>query len=142
MSSSNYMTDSTYDVNLRSPNTATINLATFYDSIRLDATKRIGLFNAGLIAFVVKTADYDQNILVPWPSNVRPQLAAGAKTAAATTYSIYILDYQSLAASLLITSKKILHGVSPATQTVMNEHTSSHPDFFRKPWAMMDFVFY
>ena len=23
----------------------------------------------------------------------------------------------------------------------MNEHASSHPDFFRKPWAMMDFLF-
>ena len=128
---------------------ATIILATFYNSVRLDAAKRIGLFDSGLIAFVETTADYAvnpanidaQNILVPRPSNIRPQLAAGANAAAVTIYNIHVLDYQSLAASLLIISDKIFHGVSPATQTVMNEHASSHPDFFRKPWAMMDFLF-
>ena len=74
------MTDSTYDVNLRSPNSATINLAIFYNSVRLDATKRIGLFDAGLIACVETTADYDlnpanrddHNVLVLRLSNVRP----------------------------------------------------------------------
>ena len=79
------MTDSTYDVNLRSPNSAIINLATFYNSVRLDAAKRIGLFDAGLTAFVEMTADYDlnpanrddHNVQVLRPSNVRPQLAAG-----------------------------------------------------------------
>ena len=84
------MTDSTYDVNLRSPNSATINLATFYNSVRLDATKHIGLFDAGLIACVETTADYDlnpantndHNVLVLRPGNIRPQLAAGANAAA------------------------------------------------------------
>ena len=58
-----------------------------------------------------------------------------------TIYNIHVLDYQSLAASLLIISDKIFHGISPAVQTVMNEHASSHPDFFRKLWAMIDFLF-
>ena len=108
------MTDSTYDVNLRSPNSATINLATFYNSVRLDAAERIGLFDAGLIAYVETTADYDlnpanrddHNVLVLRPGNVRPQLAAGANAAAVTIYNIHVLDYQSLAASLLIISDK------------------------------------
>ena len=75
------MTDSTDDVNLRSPNSATINLVTFYYSVRLHVAKRIGLFYHGLIAFVETTADYDMNpanredhnVIVPRPSNVRPQ---------------------------------------------------------------------
>ena len=37
------MSESTYEVNLRNPHTATINLAAFYNSVRLDAGKRIGL---------------------------------------------------------------------------------------------------
>ena len=98
-------------------------MATFCNSVRLDAAKRMGLFDAGLIAYVETTADYDlnpakrddHNVLVLRPSNVRPQLAAGANAAAVTFYNIYVLDYQSLAASLFIIFDKIVHGVSPAT---------------------------
>ena len=144
------MTDSTHDVNLRNPNSATIDLATFYNSVRLDAVKRIGLFDAGLIAYVETTADYDlnpanrdnHNVLALRAGNVRPQLAAGANAAAVTIYNIHVLDYQSLAASLLIISDKIFHGISPATQTVMNEHASSHPDFFRNHGRRWIFYFF
>ena len=45
------MSESSYKVNL-SPHTATINLAAFYNSVRLDAGKRIGLFDGGLVYFV------------------------------------------------------------------------------------------
>ena len=41
------MSESTYEVNLRNPHTASINLAAFYNSVRLDAGKRIGLFDGG-----------------------------------------------------------------------------------------------
>ena len=51
----------TYDVNLTSPTTATINLAAFYNSVKLDAAKRIGLFDGGLIAFVETTSDNNVN---------------------------------------------------------------------------------
>ena len=51
----------TYDVNLTRPTTATINLAAFYNFVKLDAAKRIGLFDGGLIAFVETTSDNNVN---------------------------------------------------------------------------------
>ena len=139
----------TYEIHLRSPTTATINLAAFYNSVKLDAAKRIGLFDGGLIAFVETTADYNVNPankdeddnLIPRPTNTRPVLPAGANAAAITIFNIHVVDYQALAASLLTISDKIFSGVSPATQTVMNDHAGIHPDFFLKPFAMMDFLF-
>ena len=83
----------------------------------------------------------DHNVLVLLPSNVHPQLAVRTNAAAVTIYNIHVLDHQSLAASLLIISDKMFHGVSPATKTVMNEHASSHPDLLRKRWARVDFLF-
>ena len=143
------MSDSTYEVNLRNPHTATINLAAFYNSVRLDAGKRIGLFDGGLVAYVETTVDYANNPanrnaandLSPRPVLLRPTIAVGATAAAITIHNLHITDYQSLAASILILSDKIYNGVSPATKTIMDDHATDHPSFFHQPWAMMDFIF-
>ena len=102
------MSESTYEVNLRRPHTATINLAAFYQTVRLDAGRRIGFFDGGLVAYVETTVDYANNLadrnaaneLSPRPVLLRPTIAVGATAAAIT-------DYQSLAASILILSDKI-----------------------------------
>ena len=143
------MSESTYEVNLRNPHTATINLAAFYNSVRLDAGKRIGLFDGGLVAYVETTADYANNPanrsatneLSLRPALLRPTIAVGATAAAITLHNLHLADYQSLTASILILSDKIYNGVSPATKTIMDDHAIDHPSFFHQPWAMMDFIF-
>ena len=132
------MSESTYEVNLRSPHTATINLAAFYNSVRLDAGKWIGLFDGGLVAYVETTVDYANNPanrnavneLSPRPVLLLPTIAVGATAAAITLHNLNITDYQSLAASILIISDKIYNGVSPATKTIMDDHAIDHPSFF------------
>ena len=94
------MSESTYEVNLRNPHTATINLAAFYNSVRLDAGKRIGLFDGGLVAYVETTADYANNPanrsaaneLSPRPALLRPTIAVGATAAATTLHDFHIAD--------------------------------------------------
>ena len=142
------MSESTYEVNLRSPHTATINLAEFYNYVRLDAGKRIGLFDGGLVAYVETTVDYANNPasrnaaneLSPRPVLLRPTIAVGATAAAIMLHNLHITNYQSLAASILIISDKIYDGISPATKTIMDDHAIDHPSFFHQPWAMMDFT--
>ena len=115
------MSDSTFGINLRSPHTATINLAASYSSVQLDAGKRISLFDARLVAYVERTADYATNPasrnaaneLSPRPVLLHPTVAIGTTAAAITLHNIHITDYQCMAASILILSDKIYNGVSP-----------------------------
>ena len=101
------MSESTYEVKLRSPHTATINLAAFYDSVRLDAHKRIDLFDGGFVAHIETTVDYVNNSanrnaangLSPRPVLLRPTIAVGTTAAAITLHILHITDYHSLTKS-------------------------------------------
>ena len=143
------MSESTYEVNLRSPHTVTINLAIFYNSMRLDFGKRICLFDGGLVAYVETTVNYANNPanrnaaneLSLRPVLLRPTIAVGATAATITLHNLRINDYQFLAASILILSNKIYNGVSPAIKTIMDDHAIDHPSFLHQPWAMMVFIF-
>ena len=83
--------------------------------MRLDAGKRIGLVDGGLVTYVEITADYANNPanrnaaneLSPRPVLLRPTIAVGATAAATTLRDFHIADYQSLAASILILADKI-----------------------------------
>ena len=140
------MSESTYEVNLRSPHTATINLAAFYNSVRLNAGKLIFLFDAGIVAYVEITADYatnlaDRNVideLSPRPVLLRPTVAIGATAAAITVHNIQITDYQSSAAFIWRLSDKIYNGMSPDTKTIMDNCAIDHFSFSDQPWAMID----
>ena len=134
------MSESTYEVNLRSPHTVTIDLAIFYNSMRLDFGKRICLFDGGLVAYVETTVNYANNPanrnaaneLSLRPVLLRPTIAVGATAATITLHNLRITDYQFLAASILILSNKIYNGVSPATKTIMDDHAIDHPSFFHQ----------
>ena len=93
------MSESTYEVNLRSPHTANINLAAFYNSVRLDAGKRIGLFDGGLVAYVETTVDYANNPanrnaaneLSPRPVLLRPTIGCGHHATQSTHHRLPVL---------------------------------------------------
>ena len=139
----------TYAVNLINPTTATINLIAIYNAVKLDSAKRVSIVDTGLLQFVQHSHDYNANpanrdadgTIMPRSTNSRPILPVGANAASISVHNINLVEYQTLAASILIMSEKIYDGLSPATQSVMNTHAEQHPNFFRQPWAMIDFIF-
>ena len=139
-----------YEIHIRNPVTATINLDGFYVSAKTDAGRHVAIHEAGLVAFVATTAEYNTDTryhdiatgqTAPRPTNIRPILPANPNAAAVSQFNILISDYQATVMSLKQLSDKIYHGLSPATQSVMDEFANNNPGFYQRPWAMFDFIY-
>ena len=134
-----------YEIHIRNPVTATINL-----DAKTDAGRHVAIYEEDLVAFVANTADYNADpryydintgATAPRPTNTRPVLPANPNAAALSQFNILIADYQATVTSLKQLSDKIYQGLSPSTQSIMMDFASQHPGFYQRPWQMFDFIF-